>query len=76
MTLCFDIMQNMVLPKTSIGQAYYSRQMYLYLFGVVVHHGEKSHQTKDDVHLYVWQENEGRKDTNMIASALSDCLKV
>ena len=50
-------MQNMVLPKTSIGQAYYSRQMYLYLFGVVVHHGENSHQTKDDVHLYVWQEN-------------------
>ncbi|CAL8285198.1 unnamed protein product [Boreogadus saida] len=41
-----------------LGQAYYSRQMYLYLFGVVVHHGEKSHQTKDDVHLYVWQENE------------------
>ena len=75
-TLCFDMMQNMVLPKTSIGQAYYSRQMYLYLFGVVVHHGENSHQAKDDVHLYVWQENEGRKDSNMIASALSDCLKV
>ncbi|KAK0154977.1 hypothetical protein N1851_002695 [Merluccius polli] len=75
-TLCFDMMQNIVLPKTPIGQAYYSRQLYLYLFGVVVHHGEKSHQTKDDVHLYVWQENEGRKDSNMIASALSDCLKV
>ncbi len=38
-TLCFDMLQNMVLPKTPIGQAYYSRQMYLYLFGVVVHHG-------------------------------------
>ncbi|KAK0140925.1 Bifunctional epoxide hydrolase 2 [Merluccius polli] len=75
-TLCFDMMQNMVLPKTPIGQAYYSRQLFLYLFGVVVHHGENSHQTKDDVHLYVWQENEGRKDSNVIASALSDCLKV
>lgn len=47
-TLCFDI-----LPKTPIGQAYYSQQLYLYLFGVVVHHGENSHQTKDNVHLYV-----------------------
>ncbi len=75
-TLCFDMMQNMVLPKNPIGQAYYSRQMYLYLFGVVVHHGENSHQKKGDVHLYVWQENESSKDSNMIASALSDCLKV
>lgn len=45
-TVCFDMMQNMVLPKTPIGKAYYSRQMYLYLFGVVVHHGENSHQKK------------------------------
>jgi len=70
------MMQNLVLPKTAIGQAYYSWQMYLYLFGVVVHHGENSCQAKDDVHLYVWQENEGSKDSNMIASALNDCLKV
>ncbi|KAL0152442.1 hypothetical protein M9458_052165, partial [Cirrhinus mrigala] len=75
-TLCFDMMQNMVLPKAPIGKAYYSRQMYLYLFGVVVPHGENSHQKKDDVHLYVWQENESSKDSNMIASALSDCLEV
>ncbi|KAG5285826.1 hypothetical protein AALO_G00007910 [Alosa alosa] len=76
LTLCFDMIQNLVLPKTAIGQAYYSRQMYLYLFGVVVHQGENSCQSKDDVHLYVWQENEASKDSNMIASALNDCLKV
>lgn len=35
-TLCFDMMQNLVLPKTAIGQACYLLQMYLYLFGVVV----------------------------------------
>jgi len=45
-TLGFDMMQNLVLPKTAIGQAYYSRQMYLYLFGVVVHHEENSYQEK------------------------------
>lgn len=50
--------------------------MYLYLFGVVVHHGENSQQTKDDVQLCIWQENEGSWHSNMIASALSDCLKV
>lgn len=75
-TVCFDMMQNLILPKTPIGQAYYSRQMYLYLFGIVRHHGENSHQTKENVHLYVWQENESSKDSNMIASALNDCFKV
>ena len=39
-TLCFDMMENLVLPKTSIGQAFYSRQLYLYVFCVVNHRGE------------------------------------
>ncbi|XP_034047172.1 uncharacterized protein LOC117528648 [Thalassophryne amazonica] len=75
-TVCFDMMQNLILPKTPIGQAYYSRQLYLYLFGVVRHHVENSYQRKDDIHLYMWQENESSKDSNMIASALNDCFKV
>ena len=69
-TVCFDMMQNLVLPKTPIGQAYYSRQLYLYVFGVVVHHGKDSHQTKDDIHLYTWMEQQNKKDSNLIASAL------
>lgn len=76
MTLCFNMMQNMVILKTLIGQAYYSWQMCMYLFGVVIHHGYNSHQAKDDIHLPVWQENEGGKDSHMITSALSDCMKV
>ena len=28
-TLCFDVMENLVLPKTAIGQAYYSRQLHV-----------------------------------------------
>ena len=74
-TVCFDLMQNLIIPKTPIGQGYYSRQLYLYLFGVVVHHGKDNHQTKDDVHLYLWQENQNNKGSNMIASALSDCFR-
>lgn len=73
-TVSFDMMQNSVLPKTAIGQAYYSRQLYLYVLGIVVHHGKGSHQTKDDVHLYVWLEHQNRKGSNMTASALQHCL--
>lgn len=52
LTVCFDMMQNLVLPKTPIGQAYYSRQLYMYIFGGVVHAGKGSKQSKDDIHLY------------------------
>lgn len=41
-TLSFDIMQNLPLPKSAIGQAYYSRQLYMYVFGIVLHHGMRS----------------------------------
>ena len=75
-TVCFDVMENLCLPKSPIGQTYYSRQLYLYVFGVVVHHGERSSQTPNDVHLYVWQEHQNRKDSNMIASALHHCFTV
>ena len=74
-TVCFDMMQNLSLPKTPIGQAYYSRQLSLYVFAVVVHRGRGNGQPKQDVHLYVWQENENRKDSNIVASALNDCLR-
>ena len=63
------------LPKTPIGQAYYSRQLSLYVFAVVVHRGRGNGQPKQDVHLYMWQENENRKDSNLVASALNDCLR-
>ncbi|RXN31117.1 hypothetical protein ROHU_004822 [Labeo rohita] len=47
-TVCFDMMQNLSLPKSPIGQTYYSRQLYMYVFGVVVHHGERSLQAMSD----------------------------
>ena len=64
-TICFDMMENMVLPKSPIGQSYYSRQLYLYLFGVVVHGGRNSEQSKDDIHMHVWGKHENRKDSNI-----------
>ncbi|KAL2092895.1 hypothetical protein ACEWY4_012693 [Coilia grayii] len=74
-TVCFDMMQNLVLPRTPIGQAYYSRQLYIYVFGVVLHHGKGSRQATDDVHLYTWMEHENTKGSNMTASALDHCLR-
>ncbi|KAL2098322.1 hypothetical protein ACEWY4_007529 [Coilia grayii] len=73
-TVCFGMMQNLVLPRTPIGQAYYSRQLYMYVFGVVLHHGKGSRQATDDVHLYTWMEHENTKGSNMTASALDNCL--
>ena len=73
-TVCFDIMANLALPKTPIGQAYYSRQLYLYVFGIVRHRGRGNTQGKEDIHLFVWLEHQNRKDSNMVASALQHYL--
>ena len=73
-TITFDIMENLVLPKTPIGQAYYSRQLYFYVFGIVRHRGRDGTQGKKDVDLFVWLEFQNRKDSNMVASALHHYL--
>lgn len=69
-TVCFDVMENLVLPKSAIGQTYYSRQLYFYVFGVVRHRGRGESQSRHDIHLCTWLEYENAKDSNMIASAL------
>ena len=71
---CFDMMENQILPKTPICAAYYSRQMYLYVFGVIRHRGKGSHRNKEDVSYYTWLECENRKNSNMITSALQHCF--
>ena len=78
-TLCFDIMENLVLPKTTICESYYSRQLYIHVLCIVRHAGKdangKGNQNKEDVHFYVWGEHEAGKGSNMIASALEDSFK-
>ncbi|XP_065641134.1 uncharacterized protein LOC136073391 [Hydra vulgaris] len=73
-TICFDMMENLVLPKLSIGEAYYSRQAYFYVLGVVIHKGDKS-QPVNDIYFFTWMECENRKDSNMICSAIEHLLK-
>lgn len=58
-----------MLPKSPITQTFYSRQLYLYVFGVVHHHGRQD-QRKEDIHIFTWLESENKKDSNMVASDL------
>ena len=39
-TVCFDIMENLLLPKTPVGQSFYSRQLYQYVLAIVQHYGK------------------------------------
>ncbi|XKL59952.1 hypothetical protein PGB90_000968 [Kerria lacca] len=43
----FDLMQNQLLPKTEIGEVYYSRQLWFHTFGIVIHRPDKklNHET-------------------------------
>ena len=74
MTLVFDMMENQPLPKSDIGEAYYARQLHLYVFGVVRHRGSGGQQGKEDILFYTWLECQNRKNSNMIVSALKHCL--
>lgn len=72
-TISFDCQKNMVLPKVPDQAAYYSRQFYLYNFGIV-QGSSKSCLTPLNVFLYVWTENIRPKRSNKIASAVSHRL--
>ncbi|XP_058629205.1 uncharacterized protein LOC131538986 [Onychostoma macrolepis] len=63
-------MENLVLPRSAIGQTYYSRQVYFYVFGVVRHRGRGEPQSRHEINLYTWLEYENSKDSNIVASAL------
>ena len=62
-TVGFDIMENLVQPKSPTGRTYYSQQLYEYVFGVVVHLEVAAHSL-NDVFLYEWAEHENWKDSN------------
>lgn len=72
MAVVFDLQQNHPLPKTSVGEAYYSRQLWLYNLGIVIHTGV---QNRKNVYLYSWLESETGKGSDQVISALSDFLR-
>ncbi len=74
-TICFDLMRNQELPKSPITEAYYSRQLWQYFLGIVIHNGINSKQTHEEVYFYTWGEYQEGRGSNVIGSALYDFLK-
>lgn len=72
LVICFDLQQNFPLPCTSIGEAFCSRQLWLFNFGIVCC---GSVQNKKNVFLYSWLESESGRWSNEIVSALFNFLK-
>ena len=69
LTLSFDCQKNQVLPKIPDQIAYYSRQLYMYNFTIVV--GSCTNQiSKENVFCYAWTENTHAKSANEISSAV------
>ena len=58
-------MLNLGLPKTGIGEAFYSSQSDIYVFGSAGHHRCCSVPPEEDIYLFIWQENKNRKDVCM-----------
>lgn len=72
LTVAFDLQKNLVLPKTNIGQEYYSRQLYLHNLAIVIH--ERQNQSAKNVFFYCWLESQSGKGSNEICSALANFL--
>ncbi|XP_065204694.1 uncharacterized protein LOC135834675 [Planococcus citri] len=67
LTITFDMQQVQPLPKTNIGEAYYSRQLGLYNLTFVIH---TSNETPlSNVHIYTWTDTDSGKGSNEVVSA-------
>lgn len=70
--ISFDCEKNLPLPKIP-DQAYYSRQLYLYNFTIVIGSSRAS-MTPQNIHAYIWTEDQAAKGSNEICSALYHCM--
>lgn len=68
----FDLQKNLCLPKLNVTEAYYSRQLWLYNLGIVIH---DVYQSKRNIFFYTWLESQGGRGSNEIISALSNFLR-
>lgn len=73
LTMFFDCQKNQVLPKVADQIAYYSRQLYIYNFTIVIGASINKFQ-KENVCIYTWTENAHAKSSNEVASAVFELL--
>lgn len=64
-------MQNQPVPRTQINQAYYSRQLWYYVLGLIIHKSTKE-LNSDTVHFFRWLEVDGGRGCDEISSCLRD----
>ena len=66
--ICFDMQQNQPLPKLSVGEVFYSRQIWLYNLTFVRH--DTVAQSRENVSIYTWLETQSGRGANEVSSAL------
>jgi len=64
-TIAFDMEKTLPLPKLTVGDAFYLRQLWLYNLGVHVISNKV-----DNAHFHIWTENEGKRGVNEVCSSL------
>jgi len=62
--MTYDIKKTMPLPKLSVGEAFYLRQIWMYNVGVHVR------QKREESYFQIWAENEGKRGVNEVCSSL------
>lgn len=72
--VCFDMQQNQPLPKLSISDVYYMRQIWLYNLTIMLHRSDGM-QNKENIFAYTWTENLAGKGSTEVASALLHFLQ-
>lgn len=70
--IIFDMQQNQPLPKLSVGEVFFTRQVWLYNLTVMIH---TSKQEKKYISHYVWLETESGRGANEVASCVQHFLK-
>ena len=60
--------QNQPIPKLSVGEVFYARQIWLYNLTFVRH--DQTVQNTDNIFIYTWLETQSGRGSNEVSSAL------
>jgi len=63
--ITFDMEKTLPLPKLSVGEAFYLRQLWLYNTGIHLVHKKRQH-----AYFQIWTEDQGHRGVNEIGSSL------